>query len=748
MTIDTTPAGERPKQAPQDPIEQCILWVLENFDKPMSAASLRARVARMPGPWTFDEAQEALESLGLRCQDKKLSIEAVLNLDKPLIFQTERGFAAAILPANQEHAMRMFAPELQDRAMALTPAKLASLYAGSAVVLDAPMRLNDADSPTHPGRYGHWFFGPLFAAKHIYLQVAVAALLTNLFALASSGFSMIVYDRVMPNGAMETLVALLIGVFIIFISDFVIRSLRAYFLDVAGAQADMVIADTLFEQVIDMELRSRKGPIGSVANSLREFETLREFMTSATLTTLIDIPFAVLFLFVIWSIGGPLVIVPLLAIPLVVGTSLLIQPRMKQLAQTSFEDGQTKHSVAIETLQGIETIKAIGAGSIMRRRWQDVVAHQSAIGLKTRMLAQFAGNMSNFSNQLVWVGTVTVGVYMAQSGSIGSGAIVACSMLSGRAIAPLAQLSHLLTRINQSIASYRALSALMQQPRDHKPNAAYMSREQWQGSIEFRNVSFNYPEQTEHGLQNISFKIEPGARVAVVGKVGSGKSTLAKLMLGLYQPDEGSILIDGVDIRQMDLADLRRHVGTVMQDVWLLSGTVKQNIAVGGVNPSDPDILRAAQLAGVHDFISQHPQGYGLRLKERGEGLSGGQKQAITIARALVGQPPIVLMDEPTSAMDLPSEKALIERLKAQLVNQTMVVITHRASIIELIDHVLVLEQGRLVAQGPKSDFVKSKQGQAQGQGQAPREAGSLSASLANGSDAPSPDNFGYKASA
>ena len=741
MAIDITPAGERQKQAPQDPIELCILWVLENFEKPMSAASLRARVARMPGPWTFDEALEALESLGLRCEEKKLSLEAVLSLDKPTILRTEQGFAAAILPRNEEHPMLMFAPDQNERPFELTPRMLASLYTGSLVVLEAPMKLSEGDAKTHPGRYGHWFFGPLFAAKHIYLQVALAALLTNVFALATSGFSMIVYDRVMPNGAMETLVALLIGVFIIFISDFVIRSLRAYFLDVAGAQADMVIADTLFEQVIDMELSSRKGPIGSVANSLREFETLREFMTSATLTTLIDIPFAVLFLFVIWSIGGPLVIVPLMAIPLVVGTSLLIQPRMKQLTQTSYEDGQTKHSVAIETLQGIETIKAIGAGSIMRRRWQDVIAHQSAIGLKTRMLAQFAGNMSNFSNQLVWVGTVTMGVYLTQNGMIGSGAIVACSMLSGRSIAPLAQLSQLLTRINQSIASYKSLSSLMQQPRDHKPNSAYMSRDNWQGSIEFRNVSFNYPEQTEHGLQNISFKIEPGARVALVGKVGSGKSTLAKLMLGLYQPDEGSILIDGVDIRQIDLADLRRNVGTVMQDVWLITGTVKQNIAIGGANPSDQDILEASQLAGVHDFISQHPQGYGLRLKERGEGLSGGQKQAITIARALVSKPPIVLMDEPTSAMDLPGEKALIERLKAQLINQTIVVITHRASIIELIDHVLVLDQGRLVAQGPKSDFLKSKQAQAP-------QAGSLSESLASGADAPSPDNFGYRATA
>ncbi len=736
MAIDVTPAEERLKQAAQDPTELCILWVLQHFDKHMSAASLRARVARMPGPWTFDEAVEAIESLGVRCQWLKQSMNEVLALNAPFILRTEQGFAAAVLPRNEEHPALLFAPEQSDRPEELLPQTLANLYTGQLYVLSEPIKLSDGDSQTHQGRYGHWFFGPLFASKTIYFQVALAALLTNIFALATSGFSMIVYDRVMPNGAMETLTALLIGVFIIFICDFIIRTLRSYFLDVAGAQADMVIADTLFEQVIDMELKARRGPIGSIANSLREFETLREFMTSATLTTLIDIPFAILFLFVIWSIGGPLVLVPLLAIPLVVGASLLIQPRMKQLTQTSYEDGQTKHSVAIETLQGIETIKAIGAGSVMRRRWQDVIAHQSAIGLKTRMLAQFAGNVSNFSNQLVWVGTVTVGVYLTQYGMIGSGAIVACSMLSGRCIAPLAQLSQLLTRINQSIASYKSLSALMQQPREHKQNQAYLTRNQWQGSIEFRNVCFNYPEQSENGLQNISFKIEPGERVALVGKVGSGKSTVAKLILGLYQPDSGAILIDGVDSRQLDPADLRRNVGTVMQDVWLMTGSVKQNIAIGGVNPSDQEILDASVLAGVHDFISQHPDGYGLRLKERGEGLSGGQKQAITIARALVGRPPIVLLDEPTSAMDLPGEKALIERLKAELINQTIVVITHRSSIIELIDHVLVMDQGRLVAHGPKSDFLKPRP---QGPEQSPvvqAPSGQIGAAVS--------DNFGY----
>ncbi len=707
--------GRAEEFAPKDPIETCVLWLLEGLDKPMSAAALRASVARLPGPWTFEEAIEALESFGLRCRERSVSLSDLLSTHKSSIFLSEGAVVAAIQPKTEAHPAQLFVPTRNLRPTPLSVEALAMIYGGMVIEIEAELKIGTEDD-NQKGRFGHWFFGPLLASKFVYFQVMMAALLTNIFALATSGFSMIVYDRVMPNGAMETLVALLVGVFIIFISDFVIRSLRSYFLDVAGAQADMVIADTLFEQVIDMELAARTSPTGSVANSLREFESLRDFLTSATLTTLIDLPFAVLFLFVIWTIGGPLVYVPLAAIPLIIGSTLLIQPSLRKLTQSNYEDGQTKNSVAIETLQGIETIKAIGAGSMMRKRWQDVISHQSAIGLKTRVLSQFSSNMSNFANQLVWVGTVTLGVYLTQTGAIGSGAIVACSMLSGRSIAPLAQLSQLLTRMNTALASYRNLSALMSQPREHKNKAAYLNRPVWQGSIEFRDVSFNYPGQSQGGLQNISFKIEAGEKVAIVGKVGSGKTTLAKLLVGLYKPSSGAILVDGIDIRQIDPADLRRNIGVVMQESWLFSGTVKQNIAVGGNNPTDEEILQAAMISGVHEFISEHPDGYAYKLKEKGEGLSGGQRQTINIARALVGRPPILLMDEPTSAMDLGHESELIAKLKNQLINQTILIITHRTSILELATRVLVLDQGKIVAQGPKSDFMRNQPPQQAGQ--------------------------------
>jgi ATP-binding cassette subfamily C protein LapB len=559
------------------------------------------------------------------------------------------------------------------------------------------------------GRYGHWFFGPIFQAKKLYLQVAIAALLTNLFAVTTSIFSMTVYDRVIPNGAVDTLYALLIGAGIIFFSDFLIRSLRGYFLDVAGARADMVVGDTLFEQILDMQMGAKKGSTGSVANMLKEFESLREFLTSTTLVTLIDIPFTIIFLLLIWTIGGPMVWVPLAVIPLMLGAGLLVQPRLSRLTEAAYEDGQNKQSVLVETLNGMETIKSLGAGALMRHRWQQAVLHQSELGLKQRMWSSFATNVANLSQQLVQVGVVTTGFFLVGEGQIGFGAIIASSILAGRAISPLSQLSQLLSRMNQSLSSYRALSELMTQPREHSEDRNFITREQFSGKIEFRDVSFTYPGSETRTLNNLSFTIEPGERVAILGKIGSGKTTVAKLMLGLYQPDEGAVLIDGVDVRQIDPADLRKGVGAVLQDVWLMSGSIRENIALGVDAISDEAVLKAARIAGVEDFISQHPHGYSLQVGERGEGLSGGQRQAVSIARAIVAEPTIWLFDEPSSAMDQQAEVVLVNRLQEAIGERTFVTITHKSSMVALASKVVVIDQGRATYVGPPEKVLGAR---------------------------------------
>ena len=690
-----------------DALEACLLRLLGAHDKPMSRASLHAQVMRPEGAWSVDQAVDALSSLGFSVEQRTGSLVAIERGGLPALVFLLPDRRPAVLSTRLEGGLSLFDPSDPglDR-LELTREEIESRLSDSYVCVTPPVRVPSDQVNAPRGRFGHWFWGPLSTARPLYFQVGLAALLTNVFALAGSIFTMIVYDRVLPNNAIDSLIALIAGVSIVFVSDFVIRSLRGYFLDVAGSRADMAIADALFDHVLDLEMKARRGSTGSLANVMKEFESVREFLTSATLTTVIDIPFALLFLAVIWAIGGPMVYVPMVLIPAMLLVGVALQPAMRRLVQTGYEDGQTKHSVLVEAIAGLETIKSLGAGPVMRARWQRAIAHQARVGLKTRFLAQFAGNFANFVSQVSQVAIVSMGVFLVAKGQIGMGAIIACSILAGRAIAPLAQLAQLLTRANQSYASYKALAKLMNEPREHQPSRQVMPRDSLDGSIELRGVSFRYPQQQAGGLSGVSLKIAAGERVAIVGRVGSGKTTLAKLLLGLYPPGEGAVLVGGADIRQLDPADLRRNVGAVMQEIWLMTGSVRQNIALGAHQPGDDRIVEVARVAGVHDFISTHPEGYQLRLGERGEGLSGGQRQAITIARALVGRPPILLLDEPTSAMDVNAERQLIERLKAEIGAATLVVITHKATLLELVDRVIVLDQGKVVADGPRDKVL------------------------------------------
>ena len=708
-----------------DALQACLRAVLAWHEQPISSASLRSRLGGH-SMWSQDTLIEAADSLGYDIEPGRIDPALPGLPPLPAICYTHEGTAVAVLAQESETTALVVNPDISDKPTETTLPELMARLSGETLSLARrvmPSVAGDAPSQAATSRHGHWFWGPIVRMRWVYLQVALAALLVNVFALASSVFSMIVYDRVIPNNATDTLIALLIGVSIIFISDFVIRTVRGYFLDLASSKADASIADALFEQVLDARMHTRRGSSGALASTMKEFESIRDFLTSATLTTFIDIPFSILFLVVIWLIGGPMAYVPLIAIPIMLLAGLLVQPQLKKLTQESQQDGHHKHAILVETLSGLETIKSLGAGALMRRRWQEAVVHQSNVGLKSRMLAQLATNVANTSQQFVQVAVVALGAFLVRDGQLGFGAIIACTILSGRAIAPIAQITQLLTRMNQTVLSYRTLDNLMGQEREHEHGRVFMSRPDFQGAIEFRNVTFTYPGAAKPTLENVSFQIAPKERVAVIGKVGSGKTTVSKLILGLYQPDSGSVLIDGVDVRQIDPSDLRRALGVVLQDIWLIGGTVKQNIALGGSFPTDEEILRAAQIAGVDDFVKQHPQGYGMRLGERGEGLSGGQRQAIAVARALLGKPKILLFDEATSAMDLGSETALLQRLGTEIADCTFVTITHKASLLQMVDKIVVIDQGRVAMQGTPDQLMKAQQAQQAAQQQAQQAA-------------------------
>jgi ATP-binding cassette, subfamily C, bacterial LapB len=553
-----------------------------------------------------------------------------------------------------------------------------------------------------------WLAEPLAAHRATFIKVAIAAVFTNVFALATSLYSMTVYNRIVPNNATDSLIALSVGMGIVLIFDFVLRMLRGYFIDVAGREVDARLGAAVFQKLVSMQFANKQGSSGAFAGLLREFETLREFFASATIVALVDVPFILLFLFVIWAIAGPVVLVPLLMVPLVIGSAYVVQPGLDRMAGSVLGLGFSKQGVMVETIGGLETVKATAAGTMLQRRWQMAVDESADVALRSRLLSAFATNVAASAQQIVYVGVVLYGVFLIADGELTSGSLIAASILAGRCVAPLGQVAGLLTRLSATRASYARLDAFMSAGGEVADDATLVRRHRLEGRITFRNVVFHYPGTTTRVLDNVSFEIAPGEKVAIVGRVGSGKSTIGRLIMGLYQPSEGQILIDGADVRQLHPDDLRRNIGSVLQDVTLFSGSIRDNITLGDPAIDDAELLRLAKLSGTHDFVGQIANGFDLRLADRGEGLSGGQRQSIAIARALGKAPPIIIFDEPTSAMDNQSETALVARLEAELADRTFLLVTHRQPMLKLVDRIIILNAGKIAAQGPRDDVLRS----------------------------------------
>jgi ATP-binding cassette subfamily C protein LapB len=555
-------------------------------------------------------------------------------------------------------------------------------------------------------RFAPWLMEPMRRNRPIYLKVVLAAVMINIFGLMTSLFTMTVYDRVVPNNATSSLIALSIGLAIIVIFDFILKLLRAYFVDIAGASIDREVGETLFERLLKLRLDLKKGSTGSLTGLMRELEALRDFFTSATLTAVVDLPFIFLTLAVIAMIGGWVVLVPALMIPLVIIVGALTQPAMDRLSAKAMGEGLAKQSVLVETIGGLETVKASGAGPLLARRWDKAMESHGDSSLRQRLIASIGITTATSAGTISYAGVVIVGVAMIAEQQMTMGGLIACSILGGRAVAPLAQISQLLSRMTATRTAYRQLNEMMNLPPEG-PEKDGLKLGRPEGKIEFRNVTFRYPGAAEKTLESINFTIEPGEKVALLGRVGSGKSTIARLLLGLYPPEEGLVMLDGTDIRQLDPADLRRHIGAALQESVLLTGTVRENIGLAREHVDDEELLRAADLSGTHSFMGQIANGYDLRLADRGEGLSGGQRQSIALARALAGRPPVVVFDEPTSAMDAQTETALIQRLQVELADRTLVLITHRPPLLALVSRVILVDRGKIAADGPRDKVMQ-----------------------------------------
>ncbi|HET7775123.1 MAG TPA: type I secretion system permease/ATPase, partial [Azospira sp.] len=561
-------------------------------------------------------------------------------------------------------------------------------------------------------RAPHWFWGVMERAWPLYSEVLLASFLINFFSLLTPLFIMNVYDRVVPNEAHETLWTLAVGLGVAICFDFVMRNLRGYFLDVAGKQIDVILLSSIFEQILGLRSAVRPRSVGSLANSLHEFEGFREMMTSASVSTLIDLPFALMFLAIIWWVGGWVVAVPLVAIPLTISVGLFLQPKLSEFVGKVMQATAQKQSLLIETLGGVDTLKSLGAEGGVQRRWEQAVGEIGQQGLSAKLLSAIITNQSVFMQSMAVVLVVIVGVYQIAEHNVSVGGLIACSMLVTRAMMPFAQIAALMTRFHQVRAALKGIDNLMQLPLERPPGKSFVHRPDFEGTIEFRDVSFAYPGQEVGALYNVSFSVKAGERVGIIGRVGSGKSTVERLILGLYQPDAGSIWIDGLDLQQMDPAKIRQNIGYVSQDVVLFSGSVRDNLILGGSFVDDEGMLRAAEIGGVMDFVGRHPKGLSMQIGERGEFLSGGQRQSIAIARALMKDPPLLLLDEPSNSLDNRSEELLKARLSRHLTSRhTLVLVTHRASLLTLVDRLIVMDGGRIIANGEKKHVLDALSG-------------------------------------
>lgn len=688
--------------------------------RPVSVDALRAGLPETDRDTagTIASTMRAAETAGLKASvGHRARVDAISALLMPCLLVLKNGGACVLCGLTDaaqsgdgrlaRHQMaKVILPEHGGEVTELPLDELQAAFTGEVLYVKVPARLDKRASELKLLNPKRWFWGNILRFFPIYKHVILASVMINLLAIASPLFVMNVYDRVVPNTALDTLWVLAVGVMIAFGFEFLLKNLRSYFVDVAGRNADILIASRLMRQVMGLCGDAKPDSTGTLANNLREFESLRDFFSSTTLLAMVDLPFVALFVAIIYLLGGPLFVVPTIAIPIVVLVGLLLQYPFQRHIEDGFKEAAQKNALLVEIISGLETIKANLAEGSLQRRWEAVVGMHARSASRARTLASFSISFAQMAAQLVSVGIIIFGVYQIAAGELTMGGLIACNILVGRAMAPLGAVAALLTRLQQSRMALKSLDLLMQLPTERQADDTPLQQGSLTPNIGFEQVSFQYPNAETLALNNVSLRIEKGERVGIIGRVGSGKSTLGRLVQGLYTPLKGAVKVGEVDIRQLDVADLRRMMAYVSQDNYLFYGSVRENIALGVPFAADAAIADAAEMAGVSDFLRAHPSGFGLQVGERGMNLSGGQRQLITIARALLLDPELLILDEPTSAMDNATESALRERLMPQLAGKTLILITHRFSMLPLVERLVVMDHGRIVADGPKNQIL------------------------------------------
>ncbi len=704
-----------------DSLLECLVIFTKLYHKPFSAEALTAGLPIEPGKespelFSINNAKglfsRAAKKAGLKSSLVKKPLRQISPLQLPMIlllsnqgacilesFNKDKTKAKIIMPAEEPIADWVDIDILEDE------------YIGYAFMIKKAFEYNDENSRTLNLNQKHWFWSTIKLSVPIYKDVLYASLLINLFVLASPLFTMNVYDRVVPNNAIETLWVFALGVIIVYIIDAFLKFTRTYLLETAAKKSDIIMSSIIFEKILDLKMAHHPASVGSFSNNIKDFDSIRGFLTNATMTAIIDLPFALIFLAVIWYIGGSIVIIPIITMLLILGYAFLIKKPLKTSIQSTHEASAKKNSILIETLNNIETLKTLGTLNQTQWKWEESTGEIATKSLKSRLLSASIPTITQLFIQLNTVMIIVYGVYLIQDFELSMGGLIAIVILTSRTLAPMGQVAALLTNYEDTKTSYETLNEIISQPSERPDGKKFVERPAFSGKIEFVDVTFTYPTAEVPAIKNVSFTINPGEHVAIIGRIGSGKSTIEKLILGLYEVDSGQILIDGIDIKQIDPADLRKNIAYVSQDITLFRGTVKDNISYKATHASDTRMLRASQISGTYEFIKKHPKGYEMPVGERGQGLSGGQRQSIGIARAFLLDAPIMLMDEPSNAMDQHTEAKLLKNLQTHLQDVTSIIVTQKMTLLKIVERVIVMNEGKLIINAPKEEALKKLQG-------------------------------------
>lgn len=691
-----------------DPLTDCLVQLARIHGCPASRTALRAGLPLVRNRLTVELFARAAERAQMASRVVKRPLASMTNLELPAVLLLDGHRACIALKTDRDRQrITVLLPETGMGEETLACSELEELYTGYAIFVRPRFR-NRQETMDTSGEEKRWFWSTLARSWRIYRDVLIASFLINVFGLAGPFFTLNVYDRVIPNNAFETLWVLATGIGVVYLFNLIMRGLRSYFVDEAGKKANLQLSAMLFEKVLGLRMEFRPKSVGAFAKNLQQFESIRDFITSFSITALIDLPFMFLALGAIWYLGGPIALIHAGAIVLLLLYAVLIQVPLKKAVEKSFSAAAQKNGILVEGLSGIETIKMLGAEGQLQRAWEEAVSYIATWSARARFLSSSVNHVANFILNMTVVGVVVAGVYRIAAGELTQGGLIALVILTRQAVAPMSQVVSLATRFHRARAALQTLNRIMALPVERPAGKNFLHRATFRGGISLKQVNFAYPDQKVETLKNITLSIEPGEKVGIIGPIGSGKTTLGKLLLGLYQPTAGMVCMDGTDIRQIDPAQLRRVIGYVPQDIVLFRGTIRDNIILGSPDVDDDTVLRAAELAGVTEIVNHHPMGFDMEIGEQGSGLSGGQRQSVAMARAILHDPPVLVLDEPSSAMDNRTESRLKTRLATLLAPKTLILITHRASLLDLVDRIIVIDNGSVVADGPRSRVLEA----------------------------------------